>query len=107
MLFIGVDLSDKFFDSCTCDSSGNNLSKSSFDFDDDGFCSFVSQTQKHESDSQSCIIGIENPHSRLVDFLIQRGYTVMLTNPESIARYRESRTPSRAKSDPADAKTHR
>lgn len=103
MFFIGVDLSDKYFDFCITDSTGNVISKSNFDFDDDGFCSFVSTIQKHVVDDQSCIVGMENPHSRLVDFLIARGYTVVPTHPESIARYRESRFPSRAKTDPIDA----
>lgn len=103
MFFIGVDLSDKYFDCCITDSMGNVVSKNNFDFDEDGFSSFVCTIQKHEADNQSCIIGLENPHSRLVDFLIQRGYTVVPTHPESIARYRESRFPSRAKTDPVDA----
>jgi transposase len=104
MLFIGIDLSDKFFDSCICDSSGNILSNKRFDFDDDGFCSLVTCIGEHEQDNKSCIIGIENPRSRLVDFLLQREITVIPINPESLARYRESRFPSRAKSDPVDAK---
>lgn len=104
MLFIGVDLSDKCFDSCVTDSDGNVISRNQFDFDDDGFRTFVWAIQKHGTDSQDCILGLENPRSRLVDFLIQMGYTVMPTHPESIARYRESRFPSRAKSDPADAR---
>jgi transposase len=101
MLFIGVDLSDRFFDYCISDSSGYAISIGKLDFNDDGFCSFVKKIQEHESDIQNCIVGMENPHSRLVDFLIQRGYIVL--HPESIARYRESRIPSRAKSDPVDA----
>jgi hypothetical protein len=104
MLFIGVDLSDRFFNYCISNSSGEVLSRNSFDFNDDGFYSFVACIQKHEPDIQNCVVGMENPHSRLVDFLVQRGYTVMPTHPESIARYRESRIPSRAKSDPVDAR---
>jgi len=103
MLFIGVDLSDRFFDYCISNSSGEVLSKNRFDFNDDGFYSFIACIGKHEPDIQNCVVGMENPHSRLVDFLVQRGYTVMATHPESIARYRESRIPSRAKSDPVDA----
>jgi len=103
MLFIGVDLSDRFFDYCISNSSGEVLSRNRFDFNDDGFYSFVACIQKHEPDIQNCVVGMENPHSRLVDFLVQRGYTVIPTHPESIARYRESRIPSRAKSDPVDA----
>lgn len=104
MLFIGVDLSDKCFDSCIIDSDGNVMSINKFDFDDDGFCAFVCVIQKHEADTDNCIVGLEDARSRLVDFLMQRGYTVMPTHPESIARYRESRFPSRAKSDPVDAR---
>jgi len=104
MLFIGVDLSDKTFDSCISNSSGDVLAVNKFNFDDDGFSDFVYKINQHESDNKNCIIGLENPHSRLVDFLIQREYNVIPTHPNSIAKYRESRIPSRAKSDPMDAR---
>jgi transposase len=104
MLFIGVDLSDKTFDSCITNSEGDVLTINKFNFDDDGFSVFVFKIEQHEPDSQKCIIGLENPHSRLVDFLIQRGYNVIPTHPLSISKYRESRIPSKAKSDPMDAR---
>ena len=59
--------------------------------------------QEHQTDTQESIVGLENPRSRLADFLTQRGYTVVLTNPNAISSYRKSRTPSKAKSDEADA----
>jgi transposase len=104
MLFIGVDLSDKTFDSYISNSSGDVLAINKFDFNDDGFSDFVHKINEHESENQNCIIGIENPRSRLVDFLIQRGYNVIPTHPLSISKYRESRIPSKAKSDPMDAR---
>lgn len=103
MIYVGVDLSDKFFDSCITNSSGDVLARKRFDLDYDVFCSFVKLIQEHQADSQECVIGLENPRSGLVDFLAQRGYTVMLTNPNAISSYRKSRTPSKAKSDEADA----
>jgi len=104
MLFIGVDLSDKTIDSCICNSSGDVLTINKFSFDDNGFSDFVYKINEHESDNPNCIIGIENPRSRLVDFLIQRGFNVIPTHPLSISKYRESRIPSKAKSDPMDAR---
>ena len=114
MLYIGIDLSDKFFDSCITDSQGIVLSTKRFDLSHDGFCSFIKLVHKHEAhkheshenetDSHKCIIGLENPRSRLVDFMASRGYTVMLTNPNAISSYRKSRKPSKAKSDKGDAK---
>ena len=103
MIYVGVDLSDKFFDSCITNSYSDVLSKNKFDFDYDGFCSLVKLIQEHQTDSQECIIGLENPRSGLVDFMTQRGYTVVLTNPNAISSYRKSRKPSKAKSDQADA----
>jgi len=116
MIYIGVDLSDKFFDSCITNSRGDVLARSRFDFDNDGFCSLVKLIQEHQTDNNEnsnhensmekfneCIIGLENPRSRLVDFLVGRGYTVVLTNPNAISSYRQSRKPSKAKSDEADA----
>ncbi len=107
ILNIGIDLSDKFFDSCITDSQGIVLSRNRFDLSHDGFCSFIKlihEHELHETDSHKCIIGLENPRSRLVDFLADRGYTVMLTNPSAISSYRKSRKPSKAKSDRDDAK---
>jgi len=104
MLYIGIDLSDKFFDSCITNSQGVVLSTKRFDLSHDGFCSFIKLVHEHESDSHNCIVGLENPRSRLVDFLAGRGYTVMLTNPNAISSYRKSRKPSEAKSDKDDAK---
>ena len=120
MLYIGIDLSDKFFDSCITNSQGVVLSTKRFDLSHDGFCSFIklvhehevneheahkeAHKEAHEKDSPKCIIGLENPRSRLVDFLAGRGYTVMQTNPNAISSYRKSIKPSKAKSDKADAK---
>jgi transposase len=114
MLYIGIDLSDKFFDSCITDSQGAVLSTKRFQLKHDGFCSFIKlvhehevHENEHENDSHKCIIGLENPRSRLVDFLAGRGYTVMQTNPNAISSYRyifKSVKPSKAKSDKADAK---
>jgi len=107
MIYIGVDLSDKFFDSCITNSWCDVVARSKSDFCYDGFCSFTKLIlechQKQQTDTHECIIGLENPRSRLVDFLAQRGYTVMLTNPNAISSYRKSRKPSHAKSDQADA----
>ena len=111
MFFIGIDLSDKDFHACMTDDSGNKVSASWFDFNDDGFYSFIQWLKrwlkKHQLNSDSytdnCIIGLENPRSRLVDFLNQRQYTIVSVNPNATARYRESRFPSGAKSDSGDA----
>ena len=103
MFFIGIDLSDKFFDSCITNSFGDVVSRNRFDFSDDGFFSFAQHIQKNELGNQDCAIGLENPRSRLVDFLVIRGYSVLPVNPNAIARYRESRFPSKAKSDQGDA----
>ena len=103
MFFIGIDLSDKDFHACITDDSGNKVSASSFDFNDDGFYSFIQWLRKHESNTSNSVIGLENPRSRLVDFLKQRQYTVLYVNPNATARYRESRSPSGVKSDSGDA----
>ena len=107
MLYIGIDLSDKFFDSCITNTNGDVLDRNRFDFHHDGFCSLTNLIQKlcqeHKTDHQECILGLENPRSSLVDFLTQRGYTVVLTQPNAICNYRKSRTSSGAKSDQADA----
>ncbi len=103
MFYVGIDLSDKDFCAHMTDASGNRISARSFDFSDDGFYSFIDWLRKHELTSDKCMIGLENPRSRLVDFLNQRQYTVIAVNPNATARYRESRFPSGAKTDPGDA----
>jgi hypothetical protein len=111
MFFIGIDLSDEAFHACMTDDSGNKVSATSFDFSDDGFYSFIDWVKdwikkrqpSNDSCRDHCVIGLENPRSRLVDFLNQRQYTVLSVNPNATAKYRESRTPSGVKSDPGDA----
>lgn len=111
MFFIGIDLSDKDFHVCMTNDSGNKISASSFDFNDDGFYSFIDwikdwfrkRQPANDNYSDNCMIGLENPRSRLVDFLNQRQYSVLSVNPNAIAKYRESRSPSGAKSDSGDA----
>ena len=111
MLYIGLDLSDKFLDSCITNEYGDVLDRNRFDNSHDGFCSLVKLIQKHcqepQTDQQEpvieCLIGLENPRASIVDFLTQRGYTVVLTQPNAVCNYRKSRTPSGAKSDQADA----
>ena len=103
MFFVGVDLSDETFDSSMVAASGNVISIATFDFSDDGFYSFTDWLKKHELSSENCLVGLENPHSRLVDFLIQRQHTVLCVNPKALSKYRESRFPSKAKSDTNDA----
>ena len=107
MLYIGVDLSNKFFDSCITNQYGDVLETNQFSFDYDGFSSFIKVIHKHyqqlQEENQESIIGLENPRSRLVEFLNQRGYTVMLTQPNAVSNYRKSRKPSGAKSDSGDA----
>ncbi len=75
MFFVGIDLSDKDFHACMTDDSGNKVSASWFDFNDDGFYSFIKWLKqwgsqwlkKHKLNSDSytdnCIIGLENPRS--------------------------------------------
>ena len=103
MFYVGIDLSDETFDSCMADSSGNVVSKAVFQFRDDGFYAFIDWLKKHKVNSENCLVGLENPRSRLVDFLIQRQYTVLSVNPKALSKYRESRSPSNAKSDSGDA----
>jgi transposase len=103
MFFVGIDLSDKDFCAYMTDASGNRVSAKSFDFNDGGFYSFIDWLRKHEISSDKCMIGLENPRSRMVDFLNQRQYTVIAVNPNATAKYRESRFLSGAKTDPEDA----
>ena len=103
MSFVGIDLSDKDFCAYMTDASGNRLSAKTFDFNDDGFYFFIDWFRKHGINSDKCMIGLENPRSRMVDFLNQRQYTVIAVNPNAIAKYRESRFPSGVKTDPGDA----
>jgi len=104
MLYIGIDLSDKYFDSCITNSQGVVLSTRRFDMDESGFISLLTHLHKHNSQDQECLIGLENPRSRLVDFLSNRGYSVMQTQPNAISNYPKSTSPSGAKSDKGDAR---
>lgn len=59
MLFIGIDLSDKFFDSCITNSDGDVLATNRFSFDDDGFSEFTCKVTSHESDNQNVSLALK------------------------------------------------
>lgn len=96
MFFIGVDVSSEFFDCCIARSDGDIVSRDRFGFSDDGFYSFIYHVGKNGVNSQNCLIGLQYPCSRLVDFLITRGYTVLPINSDDLARYEESTSPLKA-----------
>ncbi len=99
MFFIGVNVSGNSFACCITNSSGDLVSTDEFCHSDDGFYSFIHYVGNNKLNNQGCLIGLEKPCSRLVNFLTARGYSVLLVSPEDLARYKESRFPSEDTSD--------
>jgi len=103
MFFIGIDLADKSFDFCIVNLYGDVVSRGREEMSDEGFSSFIQTLNRKGIDASSCIISLENPRSRFAEFLCLRGNQLYAPNPKAIARYRESRFNTNAKSDSADA----
>ena len=105
MHFAGIDLSDRWFDVCLLAPQGQLLGHTRLDFTEEGFAHLIHWLSERQSDTtppnDKPLISLENPRSRLVDYLRVRGFTLYAPNPKAIARYRDARFAS--KSDPTDA----
>jgi transposase len=65
----------------------------------------IAENLEEDSDTGQVTIGIETDRGPWVGALVAAGYRVCAINPLQVARYRERRSVSGAKSDAADAHT--
>jgi len=108
MLFVGDDWAEDHHDVEVQDASGRRLAAARLPEGVEGIARFhelIGQfvDPEDEAGPGQVLIGIETERGPWVTALVAAGYRVCAINPMRVQRYRERRSPSGAKSDPADA----
>jgi transposase len=105
-LFLGDDWAEEHHDVELQDHTGMRLAKARLDEGVDGVTKLHELVARHrDSVDSEVLVGIETDRGPWVQALISAGYRVCAINPLQVARYRERRTVSGAKSDAGDAHT--
>lgn len=110
MLYVGDDWAEDHHDVELMDARGRTLSRARLAEGVAGIAQLHEMIAKQVDDTMSpdeveVIVGIETDRGPWVAALVAADYTVYGINPLQVARYRERRSVSGAKSDPADAHT--
>jgi transposase len=108
VLFVGDDWAEAHHDVELMDATGRRLAKARLPEGVTGMArlhAMIGEQLGDDADDVEVIVGIETDRGPWVRALIAAGYTVFAVNPLSVARYRERRGVSGAKSDAADAHT--
>lgn len=107
LLFVGDDWAEAHHDIEIQDENGRRLVKRRLPEGVVGLArlhELVGECSGEAPDPPQVVVGIETDRGPWVQALLAAGYEVFAINPVSVARYRERRVTSGAKSDPGDAK---
>lgn len=103
-LWCGIDWAERHHDVAIVDEAGAVRARVRVGDDAAGFTSLLELLAVHDRDCDRPIpVAIETAKGLLVANLRAAGVPVFAINPLSVSRYRDRYTPSRAKSDAADA----
>jgi transposase len=108
LLFVGDDWSEAHHDVEIQDETGERLGRARLTEGIAGIArlhELIAQQLGEDEGSEQVVVGIETDRGPWVAALIAAGYQVYAINPLQVARYRERRSVSGAKSDAADAHT--
>jgi transposase len=103
-LWCGIDWAERYHDVAIVDEAGEVRARARIGDDAAGFTELLVLLAAHGGDRQAPIpVAIETAKGLLVAGLRAAGVPVFAINPLSVSRYRDRHSPSRAKSDKADA----
>ncbi len=108
MLFVGDDWTQDHHDVELMDSTGRKLAKARLPEGVEGITALHELIGHHldqDAETAHVLVGIETDRGPWVRALTAAGYRIYAINPLQVARYRERRSVSGAKSDAADAHT--
>jgi transposase len=108
VLFVGDDWAEDHHDVEVQDEAGRRLAKAKLAEGIAGIArlhELLAEHQDQDAEAQQVVVGIETDRGPWVRALLAAGYQVWAVNPLQVARYRERRSVSGAKSDAADAHT--
>ena len=103
-VWCGVDWAEHHHDVAFVDDDGKLLVKQRITDDAGGFAQLHELLTAHAAMSSTPIaVAIETSRGLMPSAIMAAGFTVYAINPLSVSRYRDRHSPSRAKSDAADA----
>jgi transposase len=102
--YIGIDWADRKHDLCIYDGQTQTWTHRTIASTPQAIADWVSQLRKQYGEAQ-LVVGLEQKRGPLLYALCQYDNLVLVPiNPRTVANYRKAFQPSRAKSDPIDAK---
>lgn len=101
--FTGIDWSDQEFVVVIVDKQGKTVKQFAVENNMEGFTALLDKVRSLTADPGDILFAIETPNSPLVDYLMDRGFTVYAINPKAVDRYRDRYRTSGAKDDFFDA----
>lgn len=101
--FVGIDWADKKHDLCVAAQDDDNPTYSIIDHTPEDLQSWVVELRKNYPHGQIAVALEQSKGALIYNLLGYEFLTLFPINPKSLARFRESFTPSGAKGDPTDA----
>jgi transposase len=102
--YIGIDWADRKHDLCLLDSQSQTWEQTTIEASPQAIADWVNQLRQRYGEAKM-LVGLEQKRGPLLYALCQYDNLVLVPiNPRTVANYRKAFQPSRAKSDPIDAK---
>ena len=103
MFFFGIDWSEDHHNLCIQNQFGAIVTELELRHTLDGFEQLDLQRRKLGVPASTCLVAIETSYNLLVDYLLDRDYTVYLIPPQVTDNYRARHRSSGARTDESDA----
>lgn len=101
--YLGVDWADQFHQVWVRDPQGKKVTEMKVEQTAKGMSEFGRWLREHQGEGIKLWAGIEKPHGRIVDFLLDHGVVVYPINPKALYWARDRFRMSQSKSDSFDA----
>ncbi len=101
--YMGVDWADEFHQIWVSDPQGNKVNEMKVEQSPKGMSELGLWLNERKAEGIELWAGIEKPHGRIVDFLLDHGVVVYPINPKALDRARDRFRMSQSKSDSFDA----
>lgn len=101
--YLGVDWADQFHQVWVSDPKGKKVAEMKIEQTPKGMSELGLWLNERKAEGIELWAGIEKPHGRIVDFLLDHGVVVYPINPKALDRVRDRFRMSQSKSDSFDA----
>jgi len=100
---LGVDWADEFHQVWVSDAEGKKVAEMKIEQSPKGMSEFGRWLNERKAEGVELWAGIEKPHGRIVDFMLDHGVVIYPINPKALDRARDRFRMSKSKSDSFDA----